>query len=96
MDDEMLMALKQNGGVIQTVALFDVRQGRSAASAVRRSLRLRREFGLAAAARNREAGRLRGCPIEGAAAEPNSFGTESIWQPWRRSQPNVAPSTTVD
>jgi membrane dipeptidase len=64
MDDEMLMALKQNGGVIQTVAFSsyikaDPPQRGPALAA------LRREFGIAAAPQNRE--RTPGaCPIEGA------------------------------
>jgi membrane dipeptidase len=66
MDDEMLMALKQNGGVIQTVAFSsyikaDPPQRGPALTA------LRREFGLAAVPQNREPTPAR-CPTEDAAA----------------------------
>jgi membrane dipeptidase len=66
MDDEMLMALKQNGGVIQTVAYStyikaDPPQRSSA------QIALRREFGLADTAPNRER-RPSECPTESAAA----------------------------
>ena len=39
MDDEMLMAMKTNGGVVQMVALVGLRQGRSSRNARRRSRR---------------------------------------------------------
>jgi membrane dipeptidase len=66
MDDEMLMALKQNGGVIQTVAYSsyiksDPPQRSPALTA------LRREFGLADATPNRERTPA-ACPVEGATA----------------------------
>src|SRR5215510_3774386 len=65
MDDEMLMALKQNGGVIQTVAYStyikaDPPQRGPALTA------LRREFGLTTTTQNRERTPA-GCPIEGSA-----------------------------
>jgi membrane dipeptidase len=74
MDDEMLMALKQNGGVIQTVAFSayikaDPPQRGPALAA------LRREFGLAAATQNRER-TAAGCPIEGADAAGRGRGTD--------------------
>src|SRR5215510_7510946 len=66
MDDEMLMALKQNGGVIQTVAYStyikaDPPQRSPALTA------LRREFGLTETAPNRERTPT-GCPVEGTPA----------------------------
>jgi membrane dipeptidase len=66
MDDEMLMALKQNGGVIQTVAYptyikADPPQRSTALTA------LRREFGLPDTTQNRERTPT-GCPVEGASA----------------------------
>ena len=66
MDDEMLMALKQNGGVIQTVAFSsyikaDPPERGPALTA------LRREFSLADTTQNREQTPA-GCPVEGAAA----------------------------
>ena len=74
MDDEMLMALKQNGGVIQTVAFSSYIQAdppqRSPALAA-----LRREFGLAAASQNRESTPA-GCPIEGAGAAGRGRSTD--------------------
>ena len=74
MDDEMLMALKQNGGVIQTVAFSsyikaDPPQRSPALTA------LRREFGLAAVTQNRERTSA-GCPIEGAGAAGRSRTTD--------------------
>jgi len=74
MDDEMLMALKQNGGVIQTVAYSsyikaDPPQRSPALTA------LRREFGLAAVTQNRERASA-GCPIEGAGAAGRSRSTD--------------------
>jgi membrane dipeptidase len=74
MDDEMLMALKQNGGVIQTVAYSsyvkaDPPQRSPALTA------LRREFGLAAVTQNRERTSA-GCPIEGAGAAGRSRTTD--------------------
>lgn len=74
MDDEMLMALKQNGGVIQTVAYStyikaDPPQRSPALTA------LRREFGLAAAPQNRESTRA-GCPVEGADAAGRGRSTD--------------------
>jgi membrane dipeptidase len=66
MDDEMLMALKQNGGVIQTVAF----SGYIKADPPQRSTALtslRREFGLPETTQNRERTPA-GCPIEGATA----------------------------
>jgi membrane dipeptidase len=66
MDDEMLMALKQNGGVIQTVAYStyikaDPPQRSTALTA------LRREFGLPETTQNRERTPT-GCPVEGTTA----------------------------
>ncbi|HEX7798078.1 MAG TPA: dipeptidase [Vicinamibacterales bacterium] len=66
MDDEMLMALKQNGGVIQTVAFStyikaDPPQRSTALTA------LRREFALAETTPNRER-TSSGCPVEGTTA----------------------------
>jgi membrane dipeptidase len=74
MDDEMLMALKQNGGVIQTVAYSsyikaDPPQRSPALTA------LRREFGLAAVTQNRERTSA-GCPVEGAGAAGRSRTTD--------------------
>jgi membrane dipeptidase len=74
MDDEMLMALKQNGGVIQTVAYTTYIKAdppqRSPALAA-----LRREFGVAAVSQNRERTPA-GCPIEGADAAGRSRSTD--------------------
>ena len=66
MDDEMLMALKQNGGVIQTVAYStyikaDPPQRSPALTA------LRREFALPETTQNRERTPT-GCPVEGTTA----------------------------
>ena len=72
MDDEMLMALKQNGGVIQTVAYStyikaDPPQRSPALTA------LRREFGVVAQNRERTSA---GCPVEGAGAAGRSRTTD--------------------
>jgi membrane dipeptidase len=56
MDDEMLMAMKTNGGVVQMVALFGLRQGRIRPNARRRS-RAAAEFALPAARRRSGGGR---------------------------------------
>jgi membrane dipeptidase len=70
MDDEMLMALKQNGGVIQTVAYStyikaDPPERGTALTA------LRREFGVPETTQNRERTPA-GCPVEGANAGTGS------------------------
>jgi len=75
MDDEMLMALKQNGGVIQTVAYStyikaDPPQRSTALTA------LRREFGLPETTQNRERTPT-GCPVEGTTANATPGRTAS-------------------
>jgi membrane dipeptidase len=73
MDDEMLMAIGANGGVIQLVALAGFVKAdppeRGPAVAA-----LRKQFGLGAAANAAASGRGRRCPVEGAST-PTVGGT---------------------
>src|SRR5262249_10175760 len=87
MDDEMLAALKQNGGVVQTVAFSAYiksdapQRGRALAS-------LRREFGLAAAGRGHQAAPVP-CPVEGTTAARGASGLAAAvaaLSPERRSE----------
>jgi membrane dipeptidase len=66
MDDEMLMALKQNGGVIQTVAFSAYIKADPAQRSTALTV-LRREFGLPETSQNRERTPT-GCPVEGTTA----------------------------
>ena len=100
MDDELMLALKKNGGVMQTVGFSSYIKPESK-ERVEAQAKLREEFGLPSmtgGAGGRGAGRMRaaraaqGCPVEGSAAsaqrtrmQRGMFGVETL-SPERRAE----------
>ena len=106
MDDEMLMAMKTNGGVVQMVALSgyvktDPAERGPAIAALRQELALPSGRGGGAgagAARGAAPGTLRPCPVEGASlagGRPGADAAAAVARPpaSRRSRPIGAPSS---